>query len=119
MSNDFLARSVQHKQDIKSALERLRSGIRTRVHPREQAHFLDVVDRIQEFVMKEAGEIDQIQGQITRTKDTTRRLMRTRPVDMVQLLNELDGLEKDVVEFFTLLASNTPGPSVSPPRPPT
>ena len=114
MSNDFLARSVQHKQDIKSALERLRSGIRTRVHPREQAHFLDVVDRIQEFVMKEAGEIDQIQGQITRTKDTTRRLMRTRPVDMVQLLNELDGLETDVVEFFTLLASG-PGAGGAPP----
>ena len=115
MSNEFLAKTQQHKQDIKSALERLRSGIRTRVHPREQAHFLDVVDRIQEFVMKEAGEIDQIQGQITRTKDTTRRLMRTRPVDMVQLLNELDGLETDVVEFFTLLASGPNGPAAPPP----
>jgi hypothetical protein len=109
MADDYLARTQQHKQDIKSALERLRSGIRTRVNPREQAHFLDVVDRIQEFVMKEAGEIDQIQGQITRTKDTTRRLMRTRPVDMVQLLNELDGLEQDVVQFFTLLASGQTG----------
>ena len=113
--SEFLAKSQQHKQDIRSALERLRSGIRTRVHPREQAHFLDVVDRIQEFVMKEAGEIDQIQGQITRTKDTTRRLMRNRPVDMVQLLNELDGLEQDVVEFFTLLAA---GPGGAPPPPP-
>ena len=114
MADDYLARTIQHKQDIKGALERLRSGIRTRVHPREQAHFLDVVDRIQEFVMKEAGEIDQIQGQITRTKDTTRRLMRARPVDMVQLLNELDGLEQDVVQFFTLLASGGPG---APPPP--
>ena len=111
MANDYIARSIQHKQDIKSALERLRSGIRTRVHPREQAHFLDVVDRIQEFVMKEAREIDQIQGQITRTKDTTRRLMRSKPVDMVQLLNELDGIEQDVVEFFTLLSQNGPAPS--------
>ncbi len=109
MSNNNTVKAQQHKQDIKSALERLRSAIRIKVHPREQAHFLDVVDRIQEFVMKEAGEIDQIQGQITRTKDTTRRLMRTRPIDMVQLLNELDGLEQDVVQFFTLLASGNPG----------
>src|SRR5262245_48806825 len=104
MSESNLAKAERHNQDIKSALERLRSAIRTRVHPRDQAHFLDVVDRIQEFVMKEAGEMDQIQGQIMRTKDTTRRLMRTRPVDMVQLLNELDGIEQDVIEFFTLLS---------------
>jgi hypothetical protein len=105
MLPENVVKAQQHKQDIKGALERLRSGIRTRVHPRDQAHFLDVVDRIQEFVMKEAGEIDQIQGQIGRTKDTTRRLLRTKPVDMVQLLHELDGLEQDVVEFFTLLAN--------------
>jgi hypothetical protein len=109
MSN--LIKAQQQKQDIRSALERLRAAIRTRVHPRDQTHFLDVVDRIQEFVMKEVGEIDQIQGQITRTKDTTRRLMRTKPVDMVQLLNELDGVEKDVVEFFTLLAKGDAPPA--------
>lgn len=113
MSIGNVAKAQQHKQDIKSALERLRSGIRMKVHPREQAHFLGVVDQIQEFVMKEAGEVEQIQGQINRTKDTTRRLMRQRPVDMVQLLNELDGLEQDVVQFFTLLA--TGGGPASPP----
>ena len=99
-----LIKAQQQKQDITSALERLRSAIRVKVHPREQAHFLDIVDRIQEFVVKEVGELDQIQGQITRTKDTTRRLMRSKPVDMVQLLNELDGVEKDVIEFFTLIS---------------
>lgn len=114
MSNNNIIKAEQHKQDIKSALERLRSAIRIKVHPREQAHFLDVVDRIQEFVMKEAGQIDQIQGQLTRTKDTTRRLLRTRPVDMVQLLNELDGIEQDVVEFFSLLASGDPGAAPPP-----
>lgn len=112
MSNNIV-KTEQHKQDIKAALERLRSGIRVKVHPREQAHFLDVVDRIQEFVMREAGEIDQIQGQITRTKDTTRRLMRSRPVDMVQLLNELDGIEQDVLEFFSMLSG--PGGAGAPP----
>lgn len=105
MAGHNLIKAEQHKQDIKGALERLRSGIRSRVHPRDQAHFLDVVDRIQEFVMKEAGELEQIQGQIGRTKDTTRRLLRTKPVDMTQLLHELDGLETDVVQFFTLLSN--------------
>jgi hypothetical protein len=110
-----LIKAEQHKQDIKSALERLRSGIRTRVHPRDQAHFLDVVDRIQEFVMKEAGQLEQLQGEIGRTKDTTRRLLRSKPVDMVQLLHELDGLESDVIEFFTQLANPDGGAA---PRPP-
>jgi hypothetical protein len=99
MSN--VIKSEQYKQDIKCALERLRGAIRIKVHPREQAHFLDVVDRIQEFVLKEAGELEQIQGQIARTKDSTRRMLRQKPVDMVQLLNELDGIERDVVEFFS------------------
>ena len=110
-----IIKAQQHKQDIKSALERLRAGIRTRVHPRDQAHFLDVVDRIQEFVMQEAGELDQLQGQIGRTKDTTRRLLRSKPVDMTQLLHELDGLESDVVQFFTLLANPDAGPGPAPP----
>src|SRR2546427_7234680 len=96
-------REEQFRQDMKAALERLRNGIRTRVHPRDQTQFLDVVDRIQEFVMNRVGELEQVQSSIQRTKDTTRRTMRTRPVDMVQLLNELDGIESEVVSFFTQL----------------
>jgi hypothetical protein len=99
------AQAAKHQQDIKSGLERLRSAIRTRVHPRDQTHFLDVVDRIQEHVLSRAsGEVEALQGQIARTKDTTRRLLRTKPVDMVQLLNELDGIEQEVVQFFQVLA---------------
>ena len=94
-------REEQFRQDIKAALERLRNAIRTRVHPREQTQFLDVVDRIQEFVLNRVGELEQVQSSIQRTKDTTRRTLRTRPVDMVQLLNELDGIESEVVSFFT------------------
>jgi hypothetical protein len=99
----------QFRQDIKAALERMRNGIRVRVPARDQAHFLDVVDRIQEFVMNRVGEIEQVQASIQRTKDTTRRLLRQKPVDMVQLLNELDGIESDVLTFFTqILSGNRP-----------
>lgn len=110
-----LAKAEQHRQDIKCALERLRGAIRMKVHPRDQGHFMDVVDRIQEFVLKEAGELELIQGQINRTRDSTRRTLRQRPVDMVQLLNELDGIEREVVDFFTNITRGdgtaTPPPS--------
>ena len=100
----------QFRQDIKSALERLRNAIRTRVAPRDQSQFLDVVDRIQEFVMNRVGELEQVQGSIARTKDTTRRSLRARPVDMVQLLNELEGIEQEVVAFFNqVLEGGRPG----------
>ena len=111
MSLSNLAKAEQHKQDIKCALERLRGAIRMKVHPRDQAQFLDIVDRIQEFVLKEAGELELIQGQINRTRDSTRRTLRQRPVDMVQLLNELDGIERDVVDFFTSIAKGQPPPT--------
>jgi hypothetical protein len=91
----------QFRQDIKAALERLRAAIRMRVHPREQSQFLDVVDRIQEFVLNRVGELEQVQSSIARTKDSTRRALRSKPVDMVQLLNELDGIESEVVSFFS------------------
>jgi hypothetical protein len=95
MSNALKAE--RYRQDLQAALERLRNAIRTRVPPRDQAHFLDVADRIQ--------------ASLRRSKDTTRRLLRTRPVDMVQLLNEIDGLEQEVVQFFTALLQPGGGPS--------
>ena len=99
MSNAL--KEEQFRQDIKAALERLRYAIRSRVPPREQTQFLDVVDRIQEFVLNRVGELEQVQSTIARTKDSTRRSLRSRPVDMVQLLNELDGIEQEVVQFFS------------------
>lgn len=91
----------QFRQDIKAALERLRNAIRTRVPVRDQTQFLDVVDRIQEFVLNRAGELEQVQSSLQRTKETTRRTLRQKPVDMVQMLNELDGIETEVVSFFS------------------
>lgn len=99
----------QFRQDIKAALERLRNAIRTRVSARDQSQFLDVVDRIQEFVLNRVGDLEQVQSSLQRTKDTTRRTMRAKPVDMVQLLNELDGIESEVVQFFSQVLQNRQG----------
>lgn len=97
------ARSVlaeKQLQDIKSGLERLRNAIRSTVVPRDQNKFLVVIDQIQEMVLHSNVQLDTIQGQIQRTRGTTRRHLRGRPTDMIRLLNSLDGIEKDVVDFF-------------------
>jgi len=99
----------QFRQDIKAGLERLRNAIRTRVPARDQSQFLDVVDRIQEFVLNRVGELEQVQSSLQRTKDSTRRALRQKPVDMVQMLNELDGIEQEVVQFFSQVLQNRQG----------
>lgn len=101
------------RQDLQAALERVRNAIRTRVHPRDQAHFLEITDRIQEAAARKLGDLEQLQASLRRGKDTTRRLLRTRPTDMVQLLNEIDGLEQEVVQFFAALFQPGGGPSMS------
>jgi hypothetical protein len=103
-------KAERYRQDLHAALERLRNAIRTRVPPRDQAHFLEVTDRIQEAAARKLGDLEQLQASLRRSKDTTRRLLRTRPVDMVQLLNEIDGLEQEVVQFFTAILQPGGGP---------
>jgi hypothetical protein len=34
------------------------------------------------------------------TKGQTRRELRGRPINMVQMLNALDGIEQEIVDFF-------------------
>ncbi len=98
----------RRKQEIKQGLERLRGSIRTRVAPREQAPLLDAVDRIQDTVLGPAADAVTVTGNIQRGKDSTRRILRTRPVDMVQILNELDGLEEDVTKLLQELTREGP-----------
>ncbi len=103
------AKAEAYRVEIKASLERLRGAIRSRVPPREQGSFLDVVDRIQEQVLGAAGGCDQVQSEIQRSRDTTRRILRTKPVVMVELLNELDGIEDEVVQLFQLLTRGAGG----------
>jgi hypothetical protein len=92
----------RQKTEIKSILERVRGAIRTRVHPRDQAQMLDSVDRIQDVVLT-ALDPNSIGTNLLRGKDCTRKILRSKPVDMVQILNELDGLESEVVKLLAMI----------------
>jgi len=90
------------KVEIKSIIERVRGAIRTKVHPRDQAQMLDAVDRIQDVVL---GALDpaSIGTNLLRGKDTARKILRSKPMDMVQILNELDGLETEIAKMLAII----------------
>ena len=106
---DSSAKAEAFKHEIRTSLERLRGAIRARVPPREQGSFLDVVDRIQDQVLGGGNSYEQAQSTIQLSRDTTRRMLRTKPTIMVELLNELDGIEKEVTELFQLLTRGPEG----------
>src|SRR5690349_14294366 len=83
------------KNEIKQILERVRGAIRTRVHPRDQTQLLDSVDRIQESCIN-ALEPGALGTNRQRRRDDARKVLRARPVDMVQILNEIDGLDQEI-----------------------
>ena len=103
------AKAEQYRQEIKSSLEKLRGAIMARVPPREQGQFLDVVDRIQEQVLGTSNQYEQVQSTLQLSRDTTRRILRTKPIVMVELLNELDGIEEEVTALFQLLTRGPGG----------
>jgi hypothetical protein len=90
------------KNEIKQLLERCRGAIRTRVHPRDQAQLLDSIDRIQETCIN-ALDPSALGTNIQRGKDSARKILRSRPVDMVQILNEIDGLETEVAKLLAIV----------------
>ncbi len=112
MSDLNSAKAEQYRYEIRSSLEKLRGAIMARVPPREQGQFLDVVDRIQEQVLGSGGGgYDQVQTSLQLSRDTTRRVMRSKPVVMVELLNELDGIEEEVTALFQLLTRGPERPA--------
>jgi len=89
------------KWDIKQVLERVRGAIRMKVHPRDQGFLLDAIDRIQDEVLNAATpDASKLQGSFIRGKDQTRKSMNKRPADMVQILNEFDGLSDEVAKLL-------------------
>lgn len=89
------------KWDIKQVLERVRGAIRMKVHPKDQAFLLDAVDRIAEEVLGAAKpDASKMQGNFIRGKDQARKAMRQRPADMVQILNEFDGLNDEIAKLL-------------------
>lgn len=90
----------RRKQEIRAALERLRSVIRTSLEPRDQSKFLNVVDRVQEQILSGNIDLESLSGTFQQTRGQTRRQLRSQPVNMVQLLNAIDGVEQEVIDFF-------------------
>jgi hypothetical protein len=95
------------KWDIKQCLERVRGAIRMKVHPKDQGHLLDAVDRIQEEVLGAATpDAGKLQGNIIRGKDQARKSLNKRPADMVQILNEIDGLSDEVNKLLQAMTKS-------------
>jgi len=90
------------KAEIKQILERVRGAIRMRVHPRDQSQMLDDVDRIQESCLN-ALDPSAVGTNLQRGKDSARKVLRSKPVDMVQILNELDGLEQEIGKLMQIM----------------
>jgi hypothetical protein len=90
------------KTEIKQIIERVRGSIRMRVHPRDQAQMLDAVDRIQETCLN-ALDPAALGTNLQRGKDAARKALRNRPVDMVQILNEIDGLEQEIGKLLAIV----------------
>jgi hypothetical protein len=89
------------KWDIKQCLERVRGAIRMKVHPKDQSHLLDAIDRIQEEVLSAAKpDPAKLQGSFIRGKDQARKSLNKRPADMVQILNEIDGLSDEITKLL-------------------
>ncbi len=96
----------RHKAEIKQSLERVRGAIRMRVHPRHQTELLDAVDRIQEAILGSA-DAGILSGNFQRGKDSARKSLRNRPVDMVQILNEFGNLEDEITKFIQALTKGS------------
>lgn len=89
------------KWDIKQCLERVRGAIRMKVHPKDQGHLLDAVDRIQDEVLGAATpDAGKLQGSFIRGKDQARKSLNKRPADMVQIISEIDGLSDEVAKLL-------------------
>lgn len=92
------------KWDLKQVLERVRGAIRMKVHPKDQNQLLDAVDRIQEEVLGAAKpDVGKLQGSFIRGKDQARKSLNKRPADMVQILNEIDGLSDEVTKLIQVM----------------
>ena len=95
------------KWDIKQCLERVRGAIRMKVHPKDQGFLLDAVDRIQEEVLSAAApDAGKLQGSFIRGKDQARKSLNKRPADMVQILNEIDGLNDEVNKLLQAMTKS-------------
>jgi hypothetical protein len=92
------------KNDIKQTLERLRGVVRTKIPARDQTELLDVVERVQESIA--IWDVSGVGSYLLRGKDTTRRVLRGKAVDMVLILNEMETVETLVGKLVPLMSKH-------------
>jgi len=92
------------KNDLKQTVERLRGGVRTKIPPRDQSELLDVVERVQESIA--IWDVSGVGSYLLRGKDTTRRVLRGKAVDMVLILNEMETVETLVGKLVPLMSKH-------------
>lgn len=92
------------RNDIKQTLERLRGTIRMKIQPRDQSEMLDCVERVQESIA--IWDVSGIGSYLLRGKDTARRVLRGKAVDMVLILNEMETVETLVGKLIPLMSKH-------------
>ena len=90
------------KADINHIMERARGAIRMKVQPRDQTILLDGIDRVQESI--NIWDLAGISSNLLRGKDDVRKVLRGKPVDMVQILNELESLEQEIGRLIPMMS---------------
>jgi hypothetical protein len=90
----------RYRQDLKAGLERIRFTVTANVPPRDQWRFLSPIDIIEQNLSRETFDIEAVRREIQQAKGSTRRFLAGRHVTMSEILNSLDGLEQEVMDFF-------------------
>lgn len=89
------------KNELAQMLERARGGIRMKVPMKDQRMLLDAVDRIAEAIA--IWDVSGLSANLLRGKDDARKVLRGRPVDMVLIINEFEGIEQEVSKLIPLM----------------
>lgn len=96
-------KSGPNRDDVKGAFERFRSAVRESCSPNVQAKLLQAIDLVQQGFMAGRLPLEGAKSGLQQVRSSARRTMRDAPVDMVRLLKAIDGMEDEIVQFFSAL----------------
>ena len=88
-------------------MERVRSYIRVSIPPRDQWQILQMLDTVQEHLMKQQFDLEAVQRDLQTTKGTSRRNLHPKPAMLGQLLACFEGLEQEIVDFINIALKGT------------
>jgi hypothetical protein len=94
------ARISECREGLGRTIERLRNGALLRLPSRDQGFAAAILDRVQAFVQSGKGDALDVLGSVQTAQDAARRSLRSRPVQMLEVLHELEGFEEQLLEFL-------------------